>query len=122
MSDIFDTIAKIHQQPGMYLGTSSVTVLRHFLVGYKFARQEIGILPTEPELDFYREFQPWLQNCLHVQTVQSWDKIILIKCADEKTAFDFFFKLLEEFRNRDLNQSIDSAKLNSSTEITRKVA
>lgn len=122
MSDIFDTIAKIREQPGLYLGTSSVTSLRHFLVGYKFARQEMDILPTEAELDFYREFQPWLQKCLYVQTVQSWDKIVLIKCADEKTAFDFFFKLLEEFRNRDRNHSTDPVKSNSSTKVTRKVA
>jgi hypothetical protein len=102
MNTIFDLLPKIHQKPGLYIGKASVTILRHFLVGYKFARQEMNLQPTEAELDFYREFQPWLQKRLQVQTPQSWDEIILLQSADEKTAFEIFFQLLDEFRQREI--------------------
>ncbi|BAS54351.1 hypothetical protein Q2T42_13645 [Leptolyngbya boryana CZ1] len=122
MSNLFDLLEKINQKPGLYIGTASITALRHFLVGYKFARQEMGILPTEAELDFYQEFQPWLQRRLYVRTANSWDKIILIKCIDEKAAFDHFFQLLEQFRDRDKSQDIDPILLDEPFEASERVA
>lgn len=122
MSQVFELLAKISQKPGLYLGTASITALRHFLVGYKFARQEMGVLPTETELDFYQEFQPWLQNRFHLQTANSWDKILLFKFVDEKVAFTHFFLLLEEFRHRDRNQDIDPVLLDGASESAEKVA
>ena len=119
---VFELLEKIEQKPGLYLGTASVTALRHFLVGYKFARQEMGILPTEMELDFYREFQPWLQRHLQVETVQSWDQIILIKYLDECAAFSEFFQLLGEFLQRDKGENIDLAFWDDSEETIEKVA
>ena len=107
MDSIFGLLEKISQKPGLYLGNSSVTALRHFIVGYKFARQEIGIVPTEIELDFYQEFQPWLQRYFHIQTINSWDKILLFKYVNEEAAFSKFFQLLDEFCQRDKNQNID---------------
>jgi hypothetical protein len=107
MSNIFELLSKIEQKPGLYIGNASLTALRQFLVGYKFARQEMGLLPIDEELDFYQNFQPWLQIRFHVQTVNSWDKIILFKYIDEKTAFSSFFQLLAEFRQRDKSQDTD---------------
>jgi hypothetical protein len=49
MSNLFEVVKKIEQKPGLYIGTASVTALRQFLVGYKFARQEMGIIPTEED-------------------------------------------------------------------------
>jgi len=100
-------LEKINQKPGLYLGSPSVTALRHFLVGYKFARQEMGIAPNELELDFYHEFQPWLQRYFQIQTSNPWDKILLFKYLDEETAFSRFFQLWSAFRNRDKSQDID---------------
>lgn len=107
MDSMSGLLEKISQKPGLYLGSPSVTALRHFLVGYKFARQEMGIAPNELELDFYHEFQPWLQRYLQIQTSNPWDKILLFKYLDEATAFSRFFQLLEAFRNRDKSQDID---------------
>ncbi|MEN8447631.1 MAG: hypothetical protein ABG776_21750 [Cyanobacteria bacterium J06555_13] len=107
MEDIFGLLKRINKEPGLYLGTPSVTALRHFLVGYKFARQELNIMPTEAELDFYREFQPWLQRHFQFQTTNAWDKILLFKYLDETTAFSNFFKLLDLFRQREKQQEID---------------
>ncbi|MEZ2301252.1 MAG: hypothetical protein ACBR13_05760 [Microcoleus sp.] len=116
MSNIFELLEKIEQKPGLYIGTASVTALRQFLVGYKFARQEMGIMPTEEELDFYQEFQPWLQVHFSIQTANSWDTIILFKCVDGKAAFAYFFRLLEKFRDRSNTQDIDPVLLNSGVE------
>jgi len=48
--------------------------------GYRFSRSELGITNTETESDFYKNFQPWLQNRLSIHTVNAWDKIILLTC------------------------------------------
>jgi hypothetical protein len=122
MSNLFELLEKIEQKPGLYIGTASVTALRHFLVGYKFARQEMGILPTNEELDFYQNFQPWLQIHWHIRTANSWDKILLFKYIDEKTAFTYFFQLLAEFSQRDKNQDIDPILLDEELETTDKIA
>jgi hypothetical protein len=122
VSQVFELLEKIRQTPGLYLGTASITVLRHFLVGYKFARQEMEVLPTDEELDFYQEFQPWLQIHLQVRTANSWDKIILLQSVDEKAAFEYFFRLLKEFRQRDRSQDIDPILVNEAPQQTEKVA
>ncbi len=122
MSNIFELLEKIEQKPGLYIGTASVTALRQFLVGYKFARQEMGILPTEEELDFYQEFQPWLQIHFSLQTANSWDTILLFKSVEGKAAFAYFFRLLREFRNRDKSQDIDPILLNQRVKETEKIA
>jgi hypothetical protein len=122
MSQVFELLEKIHQQPGLYLGTASITALRHFLVGYKFARQEMKVLPTDEELDFYQEFQPWLQIRLQIRTANSWDKIILLQSIDEKAAFDYFFRLLKEFCQRDRSQDVDPILVNETPQQTEKVA
>lgn len=122
MSNIFDILKKIEQKPGLYIGTASVTALRQFLVGYKFARQEMGIMPTEEELDFYQKFQPWLQVHSAIQTANSWDTIILFKCADGKAAFASFFRLLKQFRNRDKSQGINPILLDRGVKKTEKIA
>ncbi|NJL38971.1 MAG: hypothetical protein HC899_21165 [Leptolyngbyaceae cyanobacterium SM1_4_3] len=122
MSQVFELLEKIRQTPGLYLGTASITALRHFLVGYKFARQEMGVLPTDEELDFYQEFQPWLQIYSQVRTANSWDKIILLQSIDEKVAFEYFFRLLAEFRQRDRSQDIDPILVNEAPQQTGKVA
>ncbi|MGB7441563.1 MAG: hypothetical protein WA919_10880 [Coleofasciculaceae cyanobacterium] len=103
MSGLYGILEKIKQRPGMYLGQPSLSALFMFIVGYKTARLELEITPTEKELEFYREFQPWLQKRFEVNTVSSWTKIILLFSRDEKEAFGYFFELLEEFLNRQKN-------------------
>ena len=122
MSILFDLLKKIKTKPGLYLGTASITNLRIFILGYRFARSELGIANTEAESDFYKNFQPWLQNRLSIRTVNAWDKIILLTCIDEKAAFDYFFQLLDEFLQRDKSQDIDPILVESSSTDTEKVA
>jgi hypothetical protein len=107
MRNTFEILEAIRQRPGLYLGSGSVTTLRHFLVGYKFARQEMNIRHTEDELDFYHEFQPWLQQKFQLRTTNSWDKILLFIFINEDESFQQFFTLLEEFRLREKHVSSD---------------
>jgi hypothetical protein len=107
MSTLFELLEKIKNKPGLYLGTASITNLRMFILGYRFARSEVGIATTGAESDFHKNFQPWLQNRLSIRTVNAWDKIILLTCIDEKAGFDYFFRLLDEFIQRDKSQDID---------------
>ena len=122
MSTLFYLLEKIKTKPGLYLGTASITNLRMFILGYLFARSEVGITNTEAESDFYKNFQPWLQNRLSIRTVNAWDKIILLTCIDEKAAFDYFFQLLDEFIQRDKSQDIDPILVGSSSKEPEKVA
>jgi hypothetical protein len=104
MTGLFELLKKIQSKPGMYIGSPSATDLRLFLAGYRFARGEMGLTSTEEEVDFYRNFQPWLQKRMNVQTTNAWDKIILIQSANEQAAFQAFFQLLTEFCQRDKAQ------------------
>lgn len=97
MSGLLNVLEKIRNRPGMYLGRPSVSDLFMFLVGYEFARSELGIDLTEEEQNFYDDFQPWLQKKLGVTTVTSWAKLIMLSCHDEKAGFEYFFQLLDEF-------------------------
>ncbi|HBB35666.1 MAG TPA: hypothetical protein DDZ80_10130 [Cyanobacteria bacterium UBA8803] len=121
MNTLFDLLKKIQNKPALYLGNASITNLRMFILGYRFARAELDITITESESDFYNNFQPWLQNRLSIRTVNAWDKIILLTCINEKAALDYFFQLLDEFLIRDKNQDIDPILVESSPE-NEKVA
>lgn len=90
MSKLFEILQKIINKPGMYIGSDSVSDLFHFLVGFKTALRELGIAATKEEMDFYREFQPWVQKKYHVSTSNSWAKIIMLHCANEQEGFKTF--------------------------------
>jgi hypothetical protein len=118
MSRLFEVLQKIHSKPGMYIGHASVSDLFMFLVGYKTALRELKIEPTEDEIDFYREFQPWLQQKYHVSTSNSWAKIIMLYCVNEKEGFESFFKLLDEFLAR--NKNLESHPIVNANKVVSK--
>jgi hypothetical protein len=96
-SGLFEILAKIKAKPGMYIGHSSVSDLFVFLAGYKTARRELGISPTDRELLFYQGFHEFVQNFYQIHSSKSWAKIILLYCSDEIQGFERFFELLEKF-------------------------
>ena len=124
MSSLFPLLNKIRTKPGLYIGKSSITELRMFIVGYRFARSELKLVPTEIEIDFYKNFQPWVQLRLNVRTSNSWDKILLFSVINEQQAFEYFFQLLEEFQQRDRDRDIDPMQfdLRINLESSRKIA
>jgi len=101
MSGLYAILQKIQAKPGMYIGKPALNDLFMFLVGYKTARRELGIAPSQEEEEFQREFQPWLQKRFEVRTVNSWATIIRFYTHDEREAFNYFFQLLDEFLQRD---------------------
>jgi hypothetical protein len=102
-SGLFEILTKIKAKPGMYIGKASVSDLFMFLVGYKTARRELGIELTEKEADFCENFHNFVENKYNLHTSNSWDKIIMLFCHHEKDGFEDFFKLLDEFKQRDKN-------------------
>ena len=101
MSGLFEVLEKIQKSPEMYLGRPSVSDLFMFLAGYELARSEQGIELTDAEESFWDEFQPWLQRKLEASAVTSWAKLIMLSCHDEKAGVELFFRLLDEFSQRD---------------------
>ncbi|MFM2064843.1 MAG: hypothetical protein RLZZ507_4514 [Cyanobacteriota bacterium] len=101
MSGVLEILEKVRNKPGMYIGRPSVSDLFMFLVGYEYARSELGSELSAEDDDFYGEFQPWLQKKLGITSVSSWAKIIMLYCQDEKAGFEYFFRLLDEFKQRD---------------------
>ena len=122
MGTLFTLLEKIQTKPALYIGAASITHLRMFIIGYRFARKEMGASSTEAERDFYKNFQPWLQNRLSIRTVSAWDKLILLTCIDEKAAFEFFFTLLDEFRQRDKSADADPILVTASAPNSEQVA
>lgn len=104
MANLFHTLTKIKEAPGMYLGRPSVSDLFMFLVGYEFARSQMGIELEPSEEYFYQNFQPWLQEKFGVRSTASWAKLIMLSCHDEKAGFHKFFALLDEFIAQDNQQ------------------
>ncbi len=102
MLGLFEVLDQIKAKPGLYLGRPSVSDLFMFLNGYEFARTQLSIELTQSEERFYEEFQPWLQQKLGVTSVTSWAKLIMLSCHDEKTGFEQFFHLLDEFAQQKL--------------------
>lgn len=112
MSDLFTLLQKIEKSPGMYIGRPAVTDLFLFLVGYEFARSEMNVELNPAEAKFYQDFQPWLQQKIGVKTVASWSKIIMLSCHDENRGFEYFYRLLAEFKQADeMLSAASSSKL-----------
>ena len=120
MSGLFEIIEKIKARPGMYIGKPSVSDLFMFLAGYKTARRELGIEPSEQENEFYGEFQPWLQKRFNLQSVNSWAKIIMLYSVDEREGFEYFFKLLDEFCQRDKSLKVDEVEAKGEKVISQR--
>ena len=97
MSQLYDILAEIKNQPTKYLRQTSLPHLFMFLNGYKIAKRDLRISITSEEQDFYRDFQPWIQKKLKVKTVNSWANIIQLFCINDREAFNYFFELLSEF-------------------------
>ncbi|KYC40110.1 hypothetical protein WA1_29635 [Scytonema hofmannii PCC 7110] len=122
MSKLFEILQKIQTKPGMYIGRASVSDLFHFLVGFKTALRELGVEATKEEMDFFREFQPWIQKKYHVSTSNSWAKIIMLYCGNEQEGFNAFYRLLNEFKMRNKSLGGDELDTIATDENTQIVA
>jgi hypothetical protein len=97
---LFAILSEIKAKSGLYMSYPSVSDLFVFLAGYKTARRELGIEPTELEMQFYQEFHQFIEKEYNLHTSNSWAKIIMLYSLDEKQGFERFFQLLEKFQNQ----------------------
>lgn len=115
---LYNLIDRVKQRPGMYLGKTSITRFRMFLMGYSMARREMGLSLTEQEKEFGK-FQGWVQKRFNITSTQGWDSIILFYSEDEKDALNTFFELFQEFlqgikadSQSEINQELTSTATN----------
>ncbi|MBW4572390.1 MAG: hypothetical protein KME31_31710 [Tolypothrix carrinoi HA7290-LM1] len=106
-SDLYELLGRMKKRPGMYLGDNSITRLDMYLRGYTQARTEVGLDPTDEEIEF-EGFQKWVQEKYEIKSNQSWAKIILFFSMDEHEALERFFELYEEYQNQ--NKSFEVQK------------
>lgn len=97
---LYEMLQRIKQRPGMFLGNCSITRLRAFLDGYMGARADLGLPPTQQELEF-NQFQEWIQSRFKITSSHGWDRIILFYSADERDGLTNFFELVEQFINEE---------------------
>ena len=102
-------IRQIQTRPGMYIGSNTLTPLKHFLDGYRAAERDFGVdvcwngnlFP----LDFY-----YMHNFadFRLQTkclCAGWCHNILTYChGDEEKALNLFFDLYQEFRQLEMKR------------------
>lgn len=98
---LLEILNKIKTQPGMYLGRPSVSDLFIFLAGYKTARRELKVELTDQEVSFYQNFHQFVETKYNLHSSNSWAKIIMLYCPDEKKGFESFFHLFEEFQQQE---------------------
>lgn len=88
----------IRERPAMYLGHHSLSALWSFLDGYGFALWSHDIQEKPP---LPRDFHDWVADRLHFsESTSGWKNMILNRVPDEAAALEYFFKLLDEYRNQ----------------------
>lgn len=100
MENLNELLDNIKMRPGMYLGESSLTKLEMFLRGYIYARRSIS--PLSPQEEWIRDFSIWVAEKFEIKISKSWADIILFFSQDEHEAFDRFFLLVQEFREKEI--------------------
>jgi hypothetical protein len=88
----------IRERPVMYLGELSLSALWHFLNGYEMSLLAHDIQEKRP---LPRDFHDWVAYRLHFSgSTSGYKNMILKRVPDEAAALEYFFKLLDEYRNR----------------------
>ena len=104
MKDLYELLQEIKARPALYVGGKSIFRLESFIDGYFYARRDSGLPLSEREKDYFNNFHQWLEERLRAKTTLSWSKIIFFRSSDEIQATELFFKLFDEFINRDKSE------------------
>ena len=100
--DVYELIDLIRAKPGMYLGCCSLTRLRAFIDGYKFAANQCdGEVIEHPSLF---DFHDWVTRRFGLkESTPGWCELILAECErNEARAFNRFIELTDEYRRDQL--------------------
>jgi hypothetical protein len=96
IKDLDNLLAAIRRRPAMYMGWSSVTLLRALLQGYLNALQDMRFFAEESAL--LDDFAVWLCTRLRRRQGYRWDRLLLFFERNEAAALDAFFKYFAEFQ------------------------
>jgi hypothetical protein len=91
MNTLRELLIEIKRRPGMYIGHQSLTRLSSFIGGWLFGKVEV------PDADILNGFQDWIAIKYHITSSHGWDDIILFFELDERSAFDRFWILFDEY-------------------------
>ena len=104
MSSSTSILNRIKERPGMYLGCKSLTALSHFMRGYHEACCSNNF-DNNMELQIPKNFYDWCAYRTHFEeSTSGWCNMICSVTNSEESAFDYFFKLLDEYKLRKPNK------------------
>lgn len=90
---LYDLIALVASNPGVYIGEPSLCRLFHFIGGYSFSTLQL----TGYRFHFENEFQAFVTERFPTNRTMNWSET-LREGRTELQAFDLFRKLFSEFR------------------------
>ncbi len=100
---IYDILDSIREKPALFMGSKSLTVLRNFLEGALYTSQILGMEDGDQEFAPvpFRFFNDYVaQSYNYYESTSGWKNMILDKHrGEEKTSFDAFYTLLDNFRS-----------------------
>lgn len=109
-SRFFETLDLICERPALYLGTTSLSVLYGWVMGWQFAHD---LAPNEAPLN-NGTFNDFVKVQLsYYESTRGWRRMILESCGgNEETAFYKFVQLykLYRLRNADLSPTATDNK------------
>lgn len=95
MSPILDVLNEMRRRKlGMYIGSTSLTRLKFFLLGYEHA--VCRLQPHQPDR-FLADFRKWIYQRYNTKENVGWEELILRESSDEYAAVERFWELLDEF-------------------------
>jgi len=98
MDSLYKLLYQIKEKPDLYFdGRKSLASLSHLIGGYLQRQSEIDG-DSKPYCGYkFSRFQQFVQDKYNMKISQSWGNIINFHCASDNTAFNTFYKLLDEF-------------------------
>lgn len=89
-SDLFD---KILERPVLYVGYSSILLIKAFIAGYE------GGTDNSYRDDLYANFTQWVAMRFNVETSHDWASIISFMAMSEQRAYEMTKELWQEYKN-----------------------
>jgi hypothetical protein len=99
---VHDLLIEIQNKPGLYIGTKSITKLKHFLDGFLFALYVSSGKKEYPNI--LCGFQEWIEMRYDITSTHNWSNIINFYSNTESDAFDIFYKHLDEFLSLNIDE------------------
>jgi hypothetical protein len=90
-----DLLGSIRRRPSMYLGQSSITLLRAFFQGYIAGAEGTGLRALD--VPDFGSFSRWLCARQGISEDYRWDRLLLLFHRSESRACEEFFLALSEF-------------------------